>query len=220
MRKTLITLGLAILLLAPLAAFAQENLLSDPGITPDSPFYFLDLVGEKIGEFFAFSAEAKVKHALATAEERLAEAEAMADKGKDDLAATARERYQERLNAALAQAAQAKEQGKDMEEVMATVAEATFRHMAVLTERLEQVPEQAQEAIARAIEASSRGNEESLNALSGEKKQQIIEEAKGKIPDFEEKIPEGVRNKLPGAEGGQPETSEGGQPETPGGGPQ
>lgn len=221
MKKIFITLGLAVLLFVPLAVFAQESLLSSPGMTPDSPFYILDLIGEKIGEFFAFSAEGKARHALASAEERLAEAEAMADKGKDDLAATARERYQERLNAALAKAAQAKEQGKDVEEVMALVAEATFRHIAVLTERLEQVPEQAQGAIAEAIEVSSRGNEESLNALSGEKKQEVIEEAKGKIPNFEERIPEDVRDKLPGAEeGGQPTETPDGQPtETPGGQP-
>lgn len=209
-RKILVTLGLAILLLAPSAVFAQESLLSDPGITPDSPFYFLDLAGEKIGEFFAFTTEAKVRHALATAEERLAEAEAMANRNQNELAKRARERYQERLNTALARATQAKEQGKDMEEVMANIAEATFKHMAVLTDRLEKAPEEAKGAITEAIEASSKGNEDSLNALSDEKKQEVVDEARGKITDFEERIPQGVRDRIPGTPGGGGEDGEGG----------
>jgi hypothetical protein len=64
------------------AVFAQDEDLPDPGITPDSPFYFLDKFGKNIGMFFAFGAEAKAKKALSYAEERLSEARAMAEKNK------------------------------------------------------------------------------------------------------------------------------------------
>jgi hypothetical protein len=62
--------------------YAQDEELPDPGITPDSPFYFLDKWGKNITMFFTFGAEAKAKKALRYAEERLAEAQAMAAKNK------------------------------------------------------------------------------------------------------------------------------------------
>ena len=64
------------------AVYAQDEELPDPGITPDSPFYFLDRWGKSISMFFTFSAEAKTKRALRYAEERLAEAQAMVVKNK------------------------------------------------------------------------------------------------------------------------------------------
>ena len=52
--------------------YAQiDEELPNPGITPDSSFYFLDIWGKKIGLFFAFGAEAKARKALEYAEERL-----------------------------------------------------------------------------------------------------------------------------------------------------
>ena len=56
-------------------AYAQDEELPDPGLTPDSPFYFLDNWGKNIGMFFTFGDEAKAKKALKYAEERLAESE-------------------------------------------------------------------------------------------------------------------------------------------------
>jgi hypothetical protein len=64
------------------AVFAQDEELPDPGITPDSPFYFMDKLGKNIGMFFTFGAEAKARKALRYAEERLSEARAMAAKNK------------------------------------------------------------------------------------------------------------------------------------------
>jgi hypothetical protein len=64
------------------AVYAQDEELPDPGITPDSPFYFLDKLGKNISMFFTFGADAKARKALHYAEERLAEAQAMAAKNK------------------------------------------------------------------------------------------------------------------------------------------
>ena len=81
-RISLISIFLVISLLSGGTAYAQEEELPDPGITPDSPFYFLDTLGKKLGLMFAFGDEAKAKKALEYAEERLAEANAMALKNK------------------------------------------------------------------------------------------------------------------------------------------
>ena len=77
-------------------AYAQiDEELPSPGIMPDSPLYFFDTWGEKIGFFFTFGAEAKAKKALEYAEERLAEAHAMADKNKPNAVAKATNGYNE-----------------------------------------------------------------------------------------------------------------------------
>ena len=92
--------------------FAQETELPSPGLTPDSPFYFLDTLGEKIGMFFAFGAEKKAGKALKYAEEKLAEVKAMAKKNKAEALKKAKQRYQEYLSLANLKDKEAKEKIK------------------------------------------------------------------------------------------------------------
>lgn len=51
--------------------------LPSPGLTPASPFYFLDRLGEAIQELFTFSAEGKVRLQIKFAAERVAEIKIM-----------------------------------------------------------------------------------------------------------------------------------------------
>jgi len=78
LRITLVSCLLITSLFISGIAYAQDEGLPDPGLTPDSPFYFLDKWGKNIGMFFTFGNEAKARKALQYAEERLAEARAMA----------------------------------------------------------------------------------------------------------------------------------------------
>ncbi|MFC2066344.1 DUF5667 domain-containing protein [Chloroflexota bacterium] len=74
---------LALMLCFGGVAYAQEGeALPDPGITPDSPFYFADKWGKQISLMFTFKAENKVQKALQYADERLAEVDAMIAKNK------------------------------------------------------------------------------------------------------------------------------------------
>jgi hypothetical protein len=82
LRVTLVSCLLITSLLFGGAAYAQNEELPDPGITPDSPFYFFDTWGKNINMFFTFGPEAKAKKALRYAEERLSEAQAMGNKNK------------------------------------------------------------------------------------------------------------------------------------------
>ena len=54
--KHVVVVALVVFLFAP-TVFAQSGVLPGPGITPDSPFYFLDRWGESLGRFFAFGEE-------------------------------------------------------------------------------------------------------------------------------------------------------------------
>ncbi|MBZ1345402.1 MAG: hypothetical protein KY055_02090 [Candidatus Nealsonbacteria bacterium] len=51
--------------------------LPGAGLTPNSPFYFLERVNEAIGEFLTFNTEAKAKLQVGRALERVAEIKAM-----------------------------------------------------------------------------------------------------------------------------------------------
>lgn len=203
MRKSvfilLILLMLGLSLLAHKPVFAQQEILTQkPGITPDHLLYSLDLLGEQVELFLAFSSEAKAVKHLQHAEERLAETEAMINRGKNEHAENALLRYQLNLERAQEKIAQAQAQGKDIEALMEQVAEKTLKHQVVLQSVYEKAPESAQAGLLRAIEASTKGSENALKAISGAKKEEVLDKVKNKITDIEERIPEKVKKQVPG----------------------
>ncbi len=155
-------------------AYAQEEELPDPGITPDSPFYFLDNWGKQIGLAFAFGPEAKAKKALEYAEERLAEAQAMAVKNRIREVEQAANGYNEFLTIVAERAEEARQQGVS-DNLSEKVALATSKHLSVLDRVEEIVPAQAGEAIARAREASINGQQNALRALARERLERAAE---------------------------------------------
>lgn len=222
-KKLLLVPLLAIFLFAGVAQ-AQTNDLPEPGMLPDSPFYFLKSWSEGIGTFFTFGDVAKAERFLNLSEKRLAEANALVAKGEPEIAEKAIGRYQEQLNRALAKAEEAKANGLDTDEVLAKVSEATLKHQAVLADVYEQVPEQAKPAIERAMQAGMRGHEEALKAVSGEKREEVMRDVEEKRREVEQRL-EGLRDKgvpiptIPTREEIKqeiPTRPETGRPETPG----
>ncbi len=73
--KTLTALFIASLVFVGGNAMAQEQqvVLPSPGLTPESPFYFLDKLGETIQRFFTFNPESKARLEISFARERIAE---------------------------------------------------------------------------------------------------------------------------------------------------
>ncbi|MEX1997510.1 MAG: DUF5667 domain-containing protein [Candidatus Andersenbacteria bacterium] len=171
------------------SALAQSEELEDPGITPDSPFYFLDKWGEGIGLFFTFGREAKAAKQVRLAEERLAEASEMADKEEDELAEEAIDKYGELISGAASNLAAAARNGEDIEAALTDlVTKATSIHQTVLAEVYTKVPEQAKPAIERAMTQSAQGQEAALNALSGEQQQTVREQAAQQREAVEERL--------------------------------
>jgi len=157
-------------------AYAQDEELQlpDPGITPDSPFYFLDTLGKNIGLFFAFGPDAKAKKAIQYSEERLAEAQAMAAKNKSREVERAADGYDEFVTMAAEKAEEARRRGVS-DNISGMVALATSKHLSVLDRVKDMVPEQAKQAIAKAKEASMNGMENALKALAKEKPETAAE---------------------------------------------
>jgi hypothetical protein len=185
MKQTLLRIALvSCLLITSLcwggAAFAQDEELPNPGLTPDSPFYFLDKWGKNIGMFFTFGNEAKARKALKYAEERLSEARAMADKHRVremERAANDYEGFMAMVNQRLEATAQ---QGLS-DNISERVALAAAKHLDVLDRVKDRVPEQAKQALTRARAASQNGQVNALRALAKEKAEKAIDIAEETI---------------------------------------
>ena len=180
MRKIIFPIIILSLLFGTLS-FAQETELPDPGLTPDSPFYFLETIAEGIGTFFTFGDLKKAERYTALAAERLAEAQAVVEKGKSEFAEKTFQRYESQLNNSIARAEKAQAKGKNTEKVMEVitkVGQATSKHLEVLAEVYEKVPEQAKPAIENAMKVSVKGHEKAVEVLK----------AKGALGDVLEEV--------------------------------
>jgi len=63
-----------VFILSPVEGFAQNQaVLPGAGLTPESPFYFLDKLGETLLRFFTFNTENKARLEIDFAKERIAE---------------------------------------------------------------------------------------------------------------------------------------------------
>ncbi len=171
-KLTLILTAVFVLSLSSGVAMAatSSDSLPNPGLTPDSPFYFLEEWMDSISMFFSFSKDAKAQKALSIANEKLAEAKAMAEKGNQKAASVAEKDYEKYMDEATQDATEAKAEGKA--KALEQIQDATARHEATMQEVLNQVPEQAKDSIQHAIDESAKGHENATDAISGEKKDQ------------------------------------------------
>lgn len=130
-----------------ISAQATEG-LGDPGITPDSAFYFIDRA-------FDWSQSAE-----SLANEKAAEVAVMAQEGEEEAMNRSLGLYEgvmERM----------RERAQNNEDVSERVANVTTTHLIVLEGLLDQVPEEARFGIETALNTSSQGRETALNALQG-----------------------------------------------------
>ena len=169
--------------------------LPDPGLTPDSPFYFLEIIAEEIGTFFTFGDLKKAERHAALAAERLAEAQVIAGKGKSELTEKTLARYEVQLQKSIArmEKAQTKEENTErVMEVAAKTGKATSRHLEVLAEVYEKVSEEAKPAIENAMKASVKGHEKAVEAL---KAQNALGEVPEEVP-LPVEVPQEARERI------------------------
>lgn len=182
MKKLFLVLALfsAVAFSLPASASAATN----PGVKPGNFFYFFDTTFEQISLFFTFSPEKKAEKALAYADERLAEVEALADEQNPNAVKTAITNYES--NIALAAEKSKEVQDKEKAENLFTlIADNTSKNQEVLSAVLVKVPEEAKEAITRAIEASRKGQEEAVQQIAELKSE--IEQLKKEVAELKAK---------------------------------
>ncbi len=192
MKNRIIVIFSILVFLFPGLIPVEANNLPDHGMLPDSPFYFLKNWSENIGTFFTFGNEAKAERLLGLSEKRLAEAEALIERGNSDTAQRIIERYQKQLNNSLSRTEKAKERGRNVDAILTRISEATLRHQEVLINIHEKVPEEAKSAIEKAIEKGMRGHKRALKAISNEKRQEIIKEIENKRQKLDNLRKEGI----------------------------
>jgi len=154
--------------------YAQDEELPDPGITPDSPFYFFDKLGKNIGMFFTFGPENKARKALRYAEERLAEARVMAEKNKAKALRNAADDYDEFMAMANKRIREVKKQDIS-ENITESVALAISKHLSVLEKVRERVPDEASEAVTRVREASVNRQVNALRELANTRLERALD---------------------------------------------
>jgi hypothetical protein len=217
MRKTLLVLLFLPLLFFVPFTFAQEPkpseditealeeetddilfALPDSGLTPDNPFYFLDTLSENISLALTRGPEAKAKKAFSHAEEKLAEAKDMTEKGNQKATDKATKQHDKLAGKAAESLGKAKALGKDVDALAAHVAEKTLKHQAVKARVYDKLVAKgnlnAAEAVKKSMEKSINGHETALQAIT--KNAQIKE----KIGSRGKKVKDKVKEKLNSSE--------------------
>lgn len=178
-KKLLIILGGLLfvgLIFTAIPAYTQDQEVisigevSDPGLLPDSPFYFLKGWGRIIGMFFTFDPVKKAELELKFANEDALAIEKLCDKGECELAEKFCEKFQEQFQRTIQRIEEAKQKGKDVEALTEKLKENHLRQQQVLASVLEKAPEQAREGLLKAIENSAVGLENAIENIQGEHK--------------------------------------------------
>jgi hypothetical protein len=155
---------LALMFCFSAVAYAQEGeALPDPGITPDSPFYFADKWGKQISLMFTFKAENKVQRALKYADERMAEIDAMIAKNKIKEATMATNEYQNCLGIATQNMEQARLKGVDVSEKVALMSE---KHLGFLSDGTDNATENARGVLTQIRERAMTCHETALKNMA------------------------------------------------------
>ena len=114
------------LLFIPALVFAQNQaVLPNAGLTPESPFYFFDKLGEALREFFTFNPESKAHLQIDFAAERIAEIKIILEtKGVNAKGLEVAEaRLREHLGDAAEIVIKQKNKGKDVSELAKSISE-------------------------------------------------------------------------------------------------
>ena len=166
--KTKILIAIVLICFIANIALAQGVELPKAGTIPGSLFYFLERIWESIVTFFTFGDFKKAERYANLAAERLAEAQAIAGKEKPELTEKTLTRYEKQLEKSIARVEKAESKDKNAEKIVEAatrVAQATSKHLEVLAEVYEKVPEQAKPAIENAMKSSLKGHTKAVEIL-------------------------------------------------------
>jgi len=159
--------ALVVVFAIPAGVFAAETaeteVLPDPGITPDSPFYFMDKWGKQIAMTFTFGPENKAQKAVQYAGERMAEIEAMLERKKFKQAAEAGKEYQYCIRTMAQNMEQAKSKGLNVEENIALTAE---RHLEIANKISENAAQEVQQIMTQTREQARTCQETALRNMA------------------------------------------------------
>ena len=161
MAGVILAIVLAVSTLGVGTAYASQSSL------PGDALYPLKLATEQAGMVLSPDGAARVERALSFANKRMREMEALAQKGRSQDLELAVEQYGYALNMTLSMIEQVADEGLATENTIALVAEGTARHLSILDDIWDVVPEEAKTVVAHARNVSETARESALVALAG-----------------------------------------------------
>lgn len=157
------------------------------GIKPSSLFYFLDIAFEKVNLFFIFNSEKKANRALGYAEERLQEAKEEAEGNKPKAVEKAMKNYEASISLATEESREIKSES-EAETLLNTISSNTSKHQEILKDVYNKVPDEAKDAILKAIEVSQKRQEQADRQIGELRKEVVL--LKDELKELQEKIKE------------------------------
>jgi hypothetical protein len=160
MTSVILAIVLVLSALGAGTAYAAQDSL------PGDTLYSIKLATEQAGMMLLRDDAARAERALSFADKRVGEMEALAEKGRPQDLDLAVEKYGYALNMTLAMIERAGDRGLATGNITALVAEATARHLLILDEVWDIVPDEAKEAVTHARNVSEAGYFHALAALA------------------------------------------------------
>lgn len=165
-------------------------IIASDSASPGDSLYSIDLAAERVRLALATSSETKAQIQTELAQERVEEALKLAQQQREQHMIQALERYEKHIEEAQKNADEAKEQGKDVDGILEKLSENHLRHQEVLGDVFEKAPEQAKEAIRNAIENNERNYQKTIDAVSGQKREEIQERHRERLEEISEQLEE------------------------------
>lgn len=176
----------ALVVVAVVTVAGTGTVVASQSSRPGDVLYNVKNTSENIRGGLVFGDVNKASYQAELAEKRFEELKSLVDENADfDRVELAEANYQESLDAALAKADVARQNGNDADDLMEILAENSLRQAAVLQEVYEKVPEQAKESILRAQQASQRGFDQSTEAIGQEKANSVRDRVRGEHPNVD-----------------------------------
>jgi hypothetical protein len=166
-RFSMSTAGVILVVVVAISALGAGTAYASQSSLPGDTLYSVKLATEQAGMMLLRDDVTRAERALGFANKRMREMEALAEKGRSQDLEVAVEQYAYALNMTLAMIEQAADRGLATEDIMALVAEAAARHLSILDEVWDRVPEEAKAAITHARNVSETGRENALETLAG-----------------------------------------------------
>lgn len=155
-------------LVATPAAQKSNYILPYPGILPDHPLYFLKMLRDRILDLFTQAPLKKTEFLILMADKRLGAGKTLIDYGKINLGETTISKGENYLERAVSSISQIGSKGEKGNEVLDKLKESLAKHIEVLQEVQQKVPEEAKSGITNALERAQKGYQKVLE-IKGQK---------------------------------------------------
>lgn len=103
-----------------------------PGMLPDSPLYFLKAARDRIVGFLLSDFSKRAEFNLLTSDKRIAAAEILATRGKQEIAISTLSKSNNYFDLAITSAEKAKSMGKNVDTVLSNLQNSALKHQEVL----------------------------------------------------------------------------------------